>query len=434
MIVRFFGVIKKLLVFAISFVAKAVVKCCIVISKKPFLFFYKIHLKLQSRRANLGIDIKAPFLYFFSGTSIGFVLLVGLGFLVIGANAQNRNSDADFLNPHNILTFYVVKTEITTDEEEIAITTENEYSSLTANNAALGEDAPTLSTEASQERASDDIAFTTGALLKPTLPTTSQRRSAPNTIQEYSVKEGDTLSTIAKSFGLKIATITAVNNLRLTSTLQIGQKFTIPPVDGIIYKVKRGDTIQHIAKRYSSDPAKILAFNSLEDGSDIHVGQTLILPDGILPTPPTFAIKPQRTIIEKLKTIFTPPEDTSLPSRIAGMVWPTTARRITQYFSWRHPGLDIAGPKTNKIVAAADGTVIISGWQRGYGNTVVISHSDGKKTRYGHASKLFVSAGDRVVRGQTIAMVGNTGRSTGPHLHFELYVGASRVNPLSYIR
>ena len=118
-----------------------------------------------------------------------------------------------------------------------------------------------------------------------------------------------------------------------------------------------------------------------------------------------------------------------------GMLWPATVRRITQYFNWRHRGIDIAGPTGTLIYAALDGMVEISGWNSGgYGYQIVLRHSNGMKTRYAHSSKLFVSVGQKVTKGEVIALMGSTGRSTGSHLHFEVVVGGVRVNPFLYVK
>jgi murein DD-endopeptidase MepM/ murein hydrolase activator NlpD len=118
------------------------------------------------------------------------------------------------------------------------------------------------------------------------------------------------------------------------------------------------------------------------------------------------------------------------------MIWPTPGRRITQYYSWSHQGLDIGDKIGTPLYAADDGVVIIAqgGWNGGYGNTILLDHGGGKRTRYGHASKLFVKVGDEVKKGETIAAMGSTGRSTGPHLHFEVLVNGTRYNPLNYIK
>ena len=120
---------------------------------------------------------------------------------------------------------------------------------------------------------------------------------------------------------------------------------------------------------------------------------------------------------------------------IARLFWPTIGKGITQYYGWRHTGVDIDGDYASPIYASADGVVEKAGWNSGgYGLMILIGHPSGIKTRYGHASKLFVKVGDSVTRGQVIAMVGTTGRSTGTHLHFEIYVNDARTNPLRYIR
>jgi murein DD-endopeptidase MepM/ murein hydrolase activator NlpD len=111
-------------------------------------------------------------------------------------------------------------------------------------------------------------------------------------------------------------------------------------------------------------------------------------------------------------------------------------RRITQYFGWRHTGLDIAGKLGTPIYATRAGKVIKSqcGWNGGYGCYIIIDHGGGVISLYGHNSQLFVSVGDKVVQGQNISVEGSTGRSTGPHLHFEIRVNGVHQNPLKYIR
>lgn len=97
----------------------------------------------------------------------------------------------------------------------------------------------------------------------------------------------------------------------------------------------------------------------------------------------------------------------------------------------RHKGIDIAAPIGTPFYATAPGTVIFAGWQSGYGNTLIVSHNDGTTSRYAHAQKLLVSCGDKVDVFEPIAKIGSTGRSTGPHLHFELMDSSGReVNPL----
>lgn len=121
-------------------------------------------------------------------------------------------------------------------------------------------------------------------------------------------------------------------------------------------------------------------------------------------------------------------------------IWPTSGT-ISSYFGSRtlygvydyHSGLDIAAPYGTNVVAADGGTVSFSGWKNSYGNIVIITHDNGTQTYYAHNSSLLVSAGQKVYRGQSIAKVGSTGNSTGNHLHFEVRIGGTAVNPLSYL-
>ena len=130
----------------------------------------------------------------------------------------------------------------------------------------------------------------------------------------------------------------------------------------------------------------------------------------------------------------TPQTKSHGPSR--GMVWPLNGR-ITSIYGWRrgrhHNGIDIAAPKGNPIVAVANGIVVFSGWRTGYGRMVVVQHNRLIKTVYGHTSRNYVGRGDKVTQGQIIALVGNTGRSSGPHLHFEVRYAGGAKDPMRYL-
>ncbi len=257
----------------------------------------------------------------------------------------------------------------------------------------------------------------------------------------YTVATGDVLSTIAQKFDVSVSTIIWANNLTWTSTIKPGQKLTIPPGSGIDYEVQRGDTLASIAKKYQSDVDKILVANELASAADIRAGDLLFLPDGVKPTQVVSAYKPPKKV-----AIVTPTQnnnyysDESLPPAAnintgTKLLWPVLGHRITQYYSWRHTGLDLGEATGNPIYAAEDGKVETAGWNRsGYGNYVIINHGNGIQTLYGHASKLLVQAGEMVSRGQVIALIGSTGRSTGPHLHLEVRINGARTNPLNYLK
>ena len=129
-----------------------------------------------------------------------------------------------------------------------------------------------------------------------------------------------------------------------------------------------------------------------------------------------------------------PPEPTPVAS--SGFMWPVSGT-LTSGFGWRwgrmHEGIDIAAPSGTPVVASASGTVIYSGWMGGYGNLVVVDHGGGVATAYAHLSGYATSTGSSVFRGQTVGYVGSTGNSTGPHLHFEVRINGSPVDPLGYL-
>ena len=260
--------------------------------------------------------------------------------------------------------------------------------------------------------------------------TTAPTRS----ISYYTVKVGDTLSGIAKAFGVSINTIAWQNGLSPNALLRPGDKLTILPVSGVLHKVKAGDSLSKIAKQYGVKTADIIAYNNLS-GDRVIIGQSLIIPGGQPPSTPASQIT--QVVKSNVQQVFTSAKETaqkSLTSSGSGMTWPTVGHRITQYYSWRHTGVDIADKVGTPIYAADSGRVEIAatGWNGGYGTTIVINH--GKlKTRYGHLSRLYVKAGENVVKGQVIGEMGSTGRSTGSHLHFEVLSGNVRYNPLNYV-
>lgn len=250
----------------------------------------------------------------------------------------------------------------------------------------------------------------------------------------YTVQNGDTISTIARRFGLTVNTILWANNLTAFSLIRPGDRLTILPYSGVLYTVKKGDTLAKISQKYDIELEKILSCNKL--GSSLLVGQKIVIPGAKKITETAAVRRPASTNytgISVIKDLIKKPG-----AKVSGnkMAWPTVGARITQYFSWRHNGVDIANKVGTPIYAADSGIVITAqgGYNGGYGNTIVIDHGGGKKTRYGHASKLFVKVGDEVEKGENIAAMGSTGRSTGSHLHFEVLINGARYNPLNYIR
>ncbi len=248
-----------------------------------------------------------------------------------------------------------------------------------------------------------------------------------STIMVYTVKSGDTLSTIAEKFGISIDTIKWENNLK-TDKIKPGQKLRILPVTGVSHRVKKGETIYSIAKKYKTSPQAIVdfPFNYFKDEENftLEVGQLLIVPDGIKPEE-----KPRRRrVIDRLKSV--------IKESIGKFLWPVGGR-ITQRYHWYHRAIDIANPAGPGIKAAAAGRVVYAGWTKnkgGYGLHVIIDHGDGYVTLYAHMRKLYVKTGQKVSKGQVIGLMGSTGRSTGTHVHFEIRKNGRRLNPLKFYK
>lgn len=261
------------------------------------------------------------------------------------------------------------------------------------------------------------------ALLAPTIIPGAELGAGRFKIIKYAIQPGDTVSSVAQKFQISVETVLIENKLTLRSILRPGDILSILPVNGVSHKIRKGDTIKKIAALYKAETQKIIDFNYLTEET-LPVGEVLIVPEGKrIPTPaaPSTQVAAGRPAAVRVSGL--------------GMLWPTIGRRITQYFSWRHTGIDIALPAGNPIYAALDGVVEISGWNRGgYGYQVVLRHNNGLKTRYAHNSKLYVSVGQEVSKGDVIALIGSTGRSTGPHVHFEVIVNGVRVNPFLYVK
>jgi len=248
----------------------------------------------------------------------------------------------------------------------------------------------------------------------------------------HTVQPGEVVGRIAQDYGLNVLTVLWANDLTSRSYIRPGDKLAILPEDGVLHKVQKGDTVSKIAKLYDADVKDIVKFNKLkQDGEDIVIGEQLIIPDGKKPQP----VYTYTSYGSVLSSVAAPPPSIAAPAG-SRYIWPTSVRRITQYYGWRHTGLDIAGPLGTPLYAARAGRVIRSqcGWNGGYGCYIIIDHGGGIQTLYGHASKLYVSVGEQVAQGQSIAAMGSTGRSTGPHIHFEVRVNGLRTNPLQYVR
>ena len=231
-------------------------------------------------------------------------------------------------------------------------------------------------------------------------------------ISSYIVRDGDTLSGVAKMFNVSVNTIMWANDITRASALRAGQTIIILPVTGLSYTVAKGDTVKGIALRYKADIDEILQYNDLTLNTKLIVGQTIIIPDAEI----------QVSIPTRLATKNNPAHDTNGPDYSGYYMRPIVGGAKTQGLHG-YNGVDLAAPIGTPIYAAAAGTVIASasgGWNGGYGNLVIISHGNGTQTVYGHLSKNLASLGQHVEQGQIIGLMGATGKSTGSHVHFEI--------------
>jgi murein DD-endopeptidase MepM/ murein hydrolase activator NlpD len=286
------------------------------------------------------------------------------------------------------------------------------------------------------------LALYGGAVEKPNLMpgVVIAGMSGRKNVVEHTIEPGDSLSSIAYRYDISVATLMWENGLSFTSIIRPGEVLRIPPVSGVMHTIKKGDTIKKIATAYKVDAGEIIKFNNLkEDGTDLVIGEKIMVPNGVAVQ--AVAVRPTPTyanVTAGRYTGSTPGSSTQSPT-VGGYVWPSAARTITQYYSWRHYGLDLAGPMNTPNYAARAGTVTKSqcGWNNGYGCVIMIDHGNGVVTLYGHNNKLLVSVGDKVTTGQTIGLMGNTGNvrgRTGIHLHFEVRVNGARLNPLKYVK
>ena len=244
-----------------------------------------------------------------------------------------------------------------------------------------------------------------------------------NQVVDYTVQPGDTLSFIASDYGVSVNSLIWANNLKGVGNINPGQVLRIPPVSGVIHKIKKGDTLPTIAKKYGVEEAKIIAFNSLPQSGQLQVDDEIIVPDGkiSISTPRSGSIATSALSSNK-RFSYLPNLDDLFMLPAIGYNWGRIHGRN---------GVDIANSCGTPIYAAADGQVATadaSGWNGGFGKFIKIAHSNGTETLYAHSSKLLVSVGQSVTRGQLIMLMGTTGRSTGCHLHFEVH-GAH--NPLA---
>ncbi len=280
-----------------------------------------------------------------------------------------------------------------------------------------------------------------GFFAKSSIPTQKGDRSDVNEVFQYTVKSGDTLSSIAYKFNIRVRTLLDNNEIENPNRLKTGTLLTILPVDGIQYKILDGETLEEIAKKYKISTVDIQRQNKII-GNEIAVGTFLLLPGAknLRPDPTPIIIAQQNIPVKNVNRngkINIPPAIASNTSSTSKKLLFPTSGKITQYYHYGHYAVDIGNRSQPNTIAAASGTVVKAayGWNSGYGNVVVIDHGGGMQTLYGHHEDLYVKEGDYVKAGQAIGKMGNSGRvygSTGIHLHFEVRINGAKKDPMKY--
>lgn len=253
---------------------------------------------------------------------------------------------------------------------------------------------------------------------------------------QYKVVDGDTVSTIAEKFGIDVATIQWANSdINDINDIMPGDILDILPVSGVAHHVEAGDTIYSIAEEYglkdeatdyiNAQPVINWPFNEIGDDLSLKIGQVLIVPGGM--------IEEEEPWVAPTPAGLHPP--TLVPTHQGLFAWPFPGGcAVSQWPAWYHLAIDCTNPIGTPVSAAGRGVVSqVSALGWGYGSHVIVDHGNGLQTLYAHLSGFNVGVGDAVAPGGTVGWVGMTGRTTGPHLHFEVRQNGAVVNPLNYL-
>lgn len=266
------------------------------------------------------------------------------------------------------------------------------------------------------------------SLQRIALPFTTAPEKPRESIDVHTVQAGDTILGIAAKFGLQPETIMWANPAieRNPDRISIGDEIKVLPVNGVLHTVRQGDTLSSLAAKYKVDMQSIVdySFNNLADtAASLTVGTDLIVPGGEKPL-----------VAQQVVAAYSGPVPASASKGSGAFAWPTSGS-VSQGYWGGHAALDI-GSWTGAPVKVADSGYVVyvgRGWSSGYGNHIIVDHGNGYSTLYAHLNSIFVSPGENVGKGVQIGTVGNTGNSTGPHLHFEIRYQGVRRNPYGFL-
>ncbi len=268
-------------------------------------------------------------------------------------------------------------------------------------------------------------------LVAAPIPYTFEGKTPQHQFQTYIVQRGDTPNGIAEQFDINAETILGGNPQlsQESSLLQTDVQLTILPINGVLHTVQPGDTLEGLSFQYGIPTAEIIAYstNNLEFPYRLEPETQIVVPGAV------------RELF-----VWTPPDLSSVSSSIGGVtpiivgtgsfIFPVNARNFTQYYWYGHRGVDIALLEGSAVTAADTGTVTYASWNNwGFGNLIVINHGNGFETFYAHLSGINVVPGQIVYQGNVIGATGNSGNSSGPHIHFEIRINGNQDNPCWYL-
>lgn len=237
------------------------------------------------------------------------------------------------------------------------------------------------------------------------------------TVGSHRVARNETLDQIARRYDVRIETLISINGITNVRRLQAGATLKIPNLDGVAYVVRRGDSLASIAAAHRLSVLDIIDANDLASQT-LSPGQALFLPGA-------------RMSSAELKKAL----GTLIEWPVRGRISSTFGYRSNPFTGVRqfHNGLDIVAPEDTPVKAAMDGRVAETGYSAVFGNFVILSHAGSYQTLYAHLSAVRVRQGQTLSQGAVVGLLGSTGYSTGPHLHFGLFLGGKAIDPLSML-
>jgi murein DD-endopeptidase MepM/ murein hydrolase activator NlpD len=288
---------------------------------------------------------------------------------------------------------------------------DNAYQAAMASYAGVRSDVPEIAAEVLPE----NIIFDDASILESSIPLDLLETFS---WKDYTIQRGDSISKIAASASVSMDAVIALNGMSNAKHIREGAVIRIPNMDGIPYTVQKGDNLSKISAKFEVPLEAILDANDLES-EVISVGASLFIPG---------AKMAREDLKRALGELF---------------LYPINGR-LTSTFGWRtdpvngvvrrnHAAIDLAAPTGTPIKASADGTISAAGMNATYGKYVIIQHGNGYSTMYAHMNKIYLNNGTKVLQGTAIGEVGNTGYSTGPHLHFGVFKNSKPVNPFEYL-